>query len=473
MKQPRRPDAPEGTRSVAARLPGPRHARLPAAGPRDQSCAPGTLRAGTSTDEHVAFLYEASGHIGSTLDLDVTVRELIAQVVPRFADFASVHLVEQPDPEHGPPAPDHEGPLVMRRIAVAHADKRHRWGHVRTGEILRYPAHSALARFLAHGEPCLIPHVGETVLERLPEQLDNPDTRLLLRDGSFLSTPLNARGAVLGFLALGRTSARTPFDEHDQAAGRDLAARAALNVDNARRYARQAQAALVLQHSMLPTRLPHLPGIEIAHRYLPCGDSAHVGGDWFDAIALPGHKVAFVVGDVMGHGLHAASVMGQLRTAVQTLAMLDLPPPRVLRLLDQIAQRFSDTYLATCLYCVYDPATGRATIANAGHLPPILIRPDHTARPLTVPTGVPIGVEGVPFETIDLELADGSILALYTDGLIETPGRDIGQGIAILCKSMAGPARSLDEACQAALRALDTAHRRDDAALLMARLHRT
>jgi hypothetical protein len=345
------------------------------------------------------------------------------------------------------------------------------WKRVRMGEVLHYPPDCAVARFLQRGEPVLIDRMGEREFGLLPAQFDNRDTRSLLRDCSLLAIPLTARGLVLGFLALGRTPSRTAFDDHDLATGWDLAVRAALCVDNARLYARQAHAALVLQRSMLPTRLPQLPGTEIAHRYLPCSDSAYVGGDWFDAIDLPGRKVALVVGDVMGHGLHAAAVMGQLRTAVQTLAMLDLSPGQVLQHLDRIARRFSDTHLATCLYCVYDPITRRATIANAGHVPPILIRPTRGARALTVPAGIPIGVGGVPFETIDIDIPDGGILVLYTDGLIESPGGDIERGITALCEALDDSDRSLDAACRAAMRVLDAAQRRDDAAVLMARLH--
>ncbi|MHA6758482.1 ATP-binding SpoIIE family protein phosphatase [Streptacidiphilus sp. PAMC 29251] len=229
--------------------------------------------------------------------------------------------------------------------------------------------------------------------------------------------------------------------------------------------------AVALQRSLLPRLPPQLPGVELAYRYLPSNDVIQVGGDWFDALVLPGKRIGLVVGDVMGHGVTSAVMMGQLRTAVQTLAMLGLPPHELLRHLDEAARRLSDTHLATCLYAVYDPVTGRCTLANAGHLPPVLARPGEPGRLLRIPTGVPIGVGGHAFDSVEFQIADGETMALYTDGLVETPGRDIDVGLDILRAALPVQQVPLDQACSTVVDALGSTRREDDAALLMARFH--
>jgi hypothetical protein len=224
-----------------------------------------------------------------------------------------------------------------------------------------------------------------------------------------------------------------------------------------------------LQRSMLPQVTPQLNGVEVAFRYLPGNDQFQVGGDWFDAIGLPGQRVGLVVGDVMGHGVGSAAMMGQLRTAVQTLASLGLPPDELLRHLDEAARRLSDTHLATCLYGIYDPVTRLFTLANAGHLPPVLARPGEPGRLLEVPTGVPIGIGGHPFDTVEVEIADGDTLVLYTDGLVENPKREITEGLDALCAALPGTAQSLEDVCDTIIDTLNTDRRTDDAALLVAR----
>ena len=229
--------------------------------------------------------------------------------------------------------------------------------------------------------------------------------------------------------------------------------------------------AAALQRSLLPRLPARLPGVEIGYRYLPSNDVIQVGGDWFDAIMLPGKRIGLVVGDVMGHGVASAMMMGQLRTAVQTLAVLGLPPHELLRHLDETARRLSDTHLATCLYAVYDPVTRRCTLANAGHLPPVLARPGRPGQILDIPTGVPIGVGGHAFDSVEFDIADGETLVLFTDGLVETPQRDFSDGLEILRAALPASRVPLELACDTVIEALDTAPRGDDAALLMARFH--
>ena len=239
--------------------------------------------------------------------------------------------------------------------------------------------------------------------------------------------------------------------------------------DDARQAESVLELAAALQRSLLPQLPSKLPGVEIAYRYLPSNDVIQVGGDWFDAIMLPGKRIGLVVGDVMGHGVASATMMGQLRTAVQTLAVLGLPPQELLRHLDDTARRLSDTHLATCLYAVYDPVTRRCTLANAGHLPPVLARPGEPARQLEIPTGVPIGVGGHAFDAVEFDVEDGDTLVLFTDGLVETSKRDFSDGLEILRAALPIPRVPLEQACGSVLAALDTAPRSDDAALLMAR----
>jgi anti-sigma regulatory factor (Ser/Thr protein kinase) len=230
---------------------------------------------------------------------------------------------------------------------------------------------------------------------------------------------------------------------------------------------------------MLPHIPPRMAGCDIATRYLPGTLLGRVGGDWFDSVKLPGARTALVVGDVMGHGLNSAAMMGQLRTAVQTMAALDLPPAQLLRNLDDLAQRLGDTYLATCLYAVYDPIAGELHLANAGHIPPVLVRArDGASELLDLPTGAPIGVGGVPFEAVRVRVEPGDRLVMCTDGLVEVRGEDIGAGLATLCESAAHPAASMDDACDTIIRALAVTFskagrggRKDDVALLMARLN--
>ena len=199
-----------------------------------------------------------------------------------------------------------------------------------------------------------------------------------------------------------------------------------------------------------------------------------MGGDWYDAIPLPGNRVALVVGDVMGHSMTSAAIMGQLRTTVQTLAGLDLPPEEVLHHLDEQAQRLGSEHMATCLYAIYDPISQRLLVADAGHLPPVLLHPDGSGEVLRIPPGAPIGVGGVPFESVEMPAPTGATLLLYTDGLVESRGRDVWTGVELLCARLQAAAAvvaspPLEMLCDAVLTLLDQDARDDDVALLAAR----
>ncbi|MFB7669492.1 SpoIIE family protein phosphatase [Kitasatospora sp. NPDC056138] len=256
----------------------------------------------------------------------------------------------------------------------------------------------------------------------------------------------------------------------------ELASRGTLMLDNARLNLTESRAAMLLQRSMIPTGPPKIPGVQVAYRYMHGDPKAEVGGDWFDAIQLPGSRVALVVGDVMGHGLRSAQAMARLRAAIQSLAGLDLPPGQLLRHLDNLAQKLGDDHLATCLYAVYDPINRTCELASAGHVPPVLVHPDGNSELLEIPEGAPIGVGGVPFAAKKISVRDGSMLMLCTDSLVEAhglcddPDEAVGEGLARLCGDLVDPTALAEDACDGVLNRLQSDDRRDDVAMLVARL---
>lgn len=423
--------------------------------------------------ERLEFLNEVSGRIGTSLDLSRTVVEVSRAVVPRFTDVAGTYLREQVVAGEGFPDGVPDTTTMWHRVALEHTDEPGRWDDVvPVGEAMPFPAHTPFFQCMTTGEPVLVPRIGEQLGHAIASQFDKRDIRPLITGRSMLVVPLKARGVVLGFMILLRHPERVEFNDMDRVTGAELAARAGLVLDNARMYTYQESVAETLQDSMLPHIPRRMAGCDIATRYLPGTLLGRVGGDWFDSVKLHGARTALVVGDVMGHGLNSAAMMGQLRTAVQTMAALDLPPAQLLRNLDDLAQRLGDGYLATCLYAVYDPIAGELHLANAGHIPPVLVRAaDGRSELLELPTGAPIGVGGVPFEAVRVPVAPGDRLVMCTDGLVEMRGEDIGVGLATLCESAAHPAASMDDACDTIIRALNTrGGRKDDVALLMARL---
>ncbi|WP_216589967.1 ATP-binding SpoIIE family protein phosphatase [Streptomyces brasiliscabiei] len=424
--------------------------------------------------ERLEFLNEVSGRIGTSLDLSRTIVEVSRAVVPRFTDVAGTYLREQVVAGEGFPDGVPDTTTMWHRVALEHTDEPGRWDDVvPVGEAMPFPAHTPFFQCMTTGEPVLVPRISERMGHAIAAQFDKRDIRPLITGRSMLVVPLKARNVVLGFMILLRHPEREVFDDMDRVTGAELAARAGLVLDNARMYTYQENVAETLQDSMLPQIEAHMTGCDIATRYLPGTLLGRVGGDWFDSVKLPGARTALVVGDVMGHGLNSAAMMGQLRTAVQTMAALDLPPAQLLRNLDDLAQRLGEHYLATCLYAVYDPVAGELSLANAGHIPPVLVRAvDGRSELLDLPTGAPIGVGGVPFEAVRVRVEPGDRLVMCTDGLVEVRGEDIGVGLATLCESAAHPAASMDDACDTIIRALNTrGGRKDDVALLMARLN--
>ncbi|MFD3546615.1 SpoIIE family protein phosphatase [Streptomyces sp. NPDC058655] len=429
-----------------------------------------TSRADTAR-RRLKLLYDARGDVGTTLDVVRTAEELAAVAVPRFADFVTVDLA---DPVLGG---DEPGPGAdMRRTAVSGIRADHPL--YPCGSLIDFLPSTPQARGYGTGEAELVPD-----LARAPgwQAQDPPRARAIVDYGihSLIAAPLTARGVVLGVVNFWRSQKPEPFDEDELSLAEELVARAAVSMDNARRYTREHALAETLQRSLLPRALPEQNAVDVAHYYLPA--QSGVGGDWFDVIPLPGSRVALVVGDVVGHGLHAAATMGRLRTAVHNFSSLDLPPDEILARLDDLVQRIDhdgdgdgDVAMggvlgATCLYAVYDPVSQRCTVARAGHLPPLVVSPDGTTEIVELPAGPPLGLGGMPFETAELYLAEGSQLVLYTDGLVEERTRDIGEGLELLRRALSHPERDPQESCRAVLELLLPTRPTDDVALLIAR----
>ncbi|WP_030815247.1 SpoIIE family protein phosphatase [Streptomyces sp. NRRL F-2799] len=415
---------------------------------------------------HLATLSEASADIGSTLDLRQTARELAEAVVPRFADLATVDLLESVATGRRTARGD-QARFVT--VAVAPADPDDDVGGAALWEDLdtEEPA-PMMRRSVREGTPAMVPRVDSAALRRISG--DEGAVAALRKAGvrSYLVAPLVARGAVLGVLSLYRTGNTRPFDSRDLQMVCEIVGRAAISVDNALLYGRERDTALTLQRSLLPQITPDQPeGLEIAVGYRPAGSGTEVGGDWYDVLPLSDGKVGLVVGDVMGSGVRAAAIMGQLRTTTRALARLDLPPAELLGHLDETAATLSESF-ATCVYAVCDPRRGTCTFSSAGHLPPVLVHPDHEATLLTVPTAAPLGVGGVPFGTLEVKLPEGSLLALYTDGLVETRYDAIDVGLHALCRTLENAAGSLQQTCDSLLDTVDPTSA-DDVALLLAR----
>ncbi|MEU9044240.1 MULTISPECIES: SpoIIE family protein phosphatase [unclassified Kitasatospora] len=449
--------------------------------------------------QRLLILNEASSGIGRTLDVISTAEELARTSVPGFVDLVTVDLFDGVLRGEEPPSPatiTTGGSITLNR-AARHTARDHPGWPSGSGTPVVYALGSVPARCMATGrsmvqlaaEPdqggewAFGPGLAADPAHWPP---GNPAIdRTIAAQGltGRITVPLLARGALLGVVAFARSDRPEAFTADDLILAEELAAKAAVAIDNARRYTREHTTALTLQRSLLPQRLPGHGAVDMASGYLPAGAGVGVGGDWFDVIALSGARVALVVGDVVGHGVHASASMGRLRTAVRTLADVDLPPDELLTHLDDLVLHLPDEARpeggfestgeigATCLYAVYDPVSRRCAMASAGHPLPLVIAPDGTSTSVLAQSGPPLGVGGLPFEATEIELPEGSLLALYTDGLVENRERDAEQGVIDLLRILSEPAASLEALCDTAMKALLPDHRTDDAALLLARTH--
>ncbi|MGW7365159.1 SpoIIE family protein phosphatase [Streptomyces sp. NPDC054841] len=411
-----------------------------------------------------ALLAEAGARIGTTLDLRQTAEEVVQMLVPRVADSADVQLLEE---VLGPDEPAASCQGVLRRMAAVFPDPDAPTVKLSVGATFQVPLGSVYERVIAGGRPMNLYRSDLPTLFPGP-QGERLRTYFGTRIGCARLVPLVARGTVLGTVVLTRTRDRERFDEQDRVLIDDLVARAALHIDNARMYTSRREAALTLQRSLTNNALPEVTGLELTGRYLPASDH-DVGGDWFDVITLPGGRTGLAIGDVMGHGIHAAAVMGQLRTAVRTLARHDIPPAQMLRSLDVAVADLGENEMATCVYAVHDPAAGGCVIARAGHPPPAMVDARGTVTFLDGSSGTPLGAGGQDFRTEQVPLPPGSLLVLYTDGLIEARDRDLDQGMAQLAGALTHLGHPLEEICDEVLGRLLPTAAEDDVAMLLAR----
>ncbi|MFE5483815.1 SpoIIE family protein phosphatase [Streptomyces sp. NPDC056527] len=440
---------------------------------------------------------EASTRIGTTLDTARTCQELADVGTEDFADLVTVDLLDSVlRDETAYPSPDAP---VLCRIAQQSVLEGCPDSAVATGARHTYPEGSHPARALADRQSLLHRITASDVPAWLAPSEDERHALRVHGFHSALLVPLHARGHTLGLAEFFRHRTAAPFDDDDLLLAQEIASRAAVYIDNARRYTHERSTALTLQRSLLPQRAVEQSAVETASRYLPSGSRAGVGGDWYDVIPLSGARVALVVGDVVGRGLHAAATMGRLRTAVRAFADIDLMPDELLTHLDDVvirlqreeAQEAGETS-ATCLYAVYDPVSRLCSLASAGHVLPAVVTPPAAGADAVdsravdfpdMPIGPPLGLGGLPFETTQFELPEGSLLALYTDGLIASRTRDVDTARTLLCdilaeasasasaKSAVSPEspESPDEICDRVLAALLPSHPSDDVALLVAR----
>jgi serine phosphatase RsbU (regulator of sigma subunit)/PAS domain-containing protein len=448
--------------------------------------------------QRLLILNKASGGIGRTLDVIGTAQELARTPVPGFADLVTVDLFDEVLRGEEPPSTSAFTPgeaLALSR-AAQHSAKEDTDRASGPTTPVSHPPGSVAARCIATGRSTveLAAEPGQGGEWAFGPGLASdpahwpPGNPLI--DGSIaadgltgrITVPLRARGALLGVVAFSRLDRPEAFTADDLILAEELTAKAAVAIDNARRYSRERTTALTLQRSLLLQQLPSQEALEVASRYLPAGTGAEVGGDWFDVIPLSGARVALVVGDGVGHGLHASASMGRLRTAVRTLADVDLPPDELMTHLDDLVLHLASDLQpghfqptgesgATCLYTVYDPVSRRLTLASAGHPLPLIISPDGTRTPVPAHPGPPLGIGGLPFEATELELPEGSLLALYTDGLVTSRERDVDQGIAELQRILNHSATSLEALCDTVMDTMLPDRRTDDAALLLARTH--
>ncbi|MEV6653516.1 SpoIIE family protein phosphatase [Streptomyces sp. NPDC051219] len=434
------------------------------------------------TDRYLAqqrldLLVRAGERVGTTLRMDRTAQELAEVTVPRFADAVTVDLWEAVLEGEQPP-PGTAPAIRMVRVWGGAGDEATRPGGTTYGEpaLIDHSPDSPQARSLASGRPVLERVAGDGAAPGMPPAR------------SQLVVPLRSEGTTLGLVSFTRDHNPAPFDSGELELADELAMRTAVCIDNARRFTREHTAALTLQRSLLPQALPRQNAVEPAYRYLPADNEAGVGGDWFDVIPLSGARVGLVVGDVVGRGLSAAATMGRLRTSVRVLAQLDLAPEELLSRLDdlvgqtaneraaidpagkEIPEEDDQALGATCLYAVYDPVTGQCRMARAGHLPPLVVEPatGFVSCP-DLPAGPPLGTGGLPFESTELDLQEGSLLALFTDGLVQTHDRDITEQLDRLGAVLTRHTLPLDALCDEAVATMLPGAVGDDAALLLVR----
>jgi PAS domain S-box-containing protein len=411
----------------------------------------------------LALMAEATTTLAATLEMDELLERLAGLCVPLLADWVYLTLVD----EYG----------TVRGSAFKHRDGREEDLALFTNlHVMHLPPTSPSRRSMTTARPVLLPEITDEVLERA---VVNPTAREVFRrlgGASVLTVPMVARRRTLGAMALVSTSPDRAFDQEDVDLVEDLARRAALAIDNVRLYQQEHTVADTLQRSLLPD-LPEIPGIEAAAHYVSASTAADVGGDFYDLLQLPDGSIGMVVGDVVGHDVAAAAVMGHLRGLVRACVWdaADPDPGAVLTRVDRLVQGLRVASMATMVYIRVVPPAGdgdlwRLEVANAGH-PPVLLRgPEGEVRMLDSATGMLVGVDASSRRiTRVVEVPPGSSLVAYTDGLVERPGEDMDSGIGELAQRLAaapasaGPAELSEAAVSGELDG------RDDVAVLAVR----
>ncbi|MGW1224292.1 SpoIIE family protein phosphatase [Streptomyces sp. NPDC001478] len=401
---------------------------------------------------HLTLLDIAGSRIGTSLDMDTTCAELVDLVVPELADLATVEVFPREVATPVRPAPPG---LVRLRRAAATAVPALRGALARfgaTGDYVDYQEDAAVPRCLAANRPVLENLTTDDQLGRSAPSPDRIAAYRALGMHSAVVVPLSVRGEPIGVLGLVRAGDSPVFTEDDVLVARELAGRAAVGLDHARRFTHEHTIALELQRSLLSEPRPPHPHIEIATRYLPADRGALVGGDWFDVIPLPGGRHLKAMGDVMGHGVEAAVAMSHYRSLLRLLADEQLPPHRILEQLDRMVERSGIDRAATCLLALVDRAGQVCQVSSAGHLPPVFIDPGPGGtRIADVPAGPPLGTGFGGYRTTSIACGPGTVLFMYTDGLVERRDEDIDVSVRRLSELTLPPSGAMEELLDAVL----------------------
>ena len=414
-------------------------------------------QAAESARDRLEFMAKGSELLSASLDVDTTLAQLAELVVPRLADWCSIELLED------------DGRL--RNAGTAHVDP----DRVKLAAQLRkrYPINPDDRV----GVPNVIRTGRSELFAEIPDELlvqnarDEEHLRLMrgLGVSSILVVPLTARGHTFGAMTLVWAESGHHYTEEDLRFAEDLARRAAVAADNSRLYSREHQAAVTLQRSLLPRELPDVPGIEFAARYLPATSEVDVGGDWYDAVTLGDGSVGVTIGDVVGHGVEAAAVMGQFRNALRAYVLDGRGPDGAVERLNRLTRTFDQNDMATLVYLVVDTSSGNLRFVRAGHPPPLVRQLDGAVAQLNGRGALPVGVApNVRYPSTTMRLEPGSTLLLYTDGLVERRGQPLEEGIAALERVLAEAPQPLEDLCDHLLAKLAPEVERDDDIALLA-----
>jgi hypothetical protein len=401
----------------------------------------------------------------SSLDLAEIARLVLDAAVPGFADAAAVFASEQLIRAGEPVQFGGDCKVAVRRLGtrLAHESQPVTQAAFPAGEVIAFDASSPYGQCVRGGEPVVFARPDSQTLEWV-----RPGGReMMSRYASFLAVPAVSAGLTAGFLAFARTAGSAAFSDADVTTAARLAADTGTGVANALTLLRQRSIADTLQQSLLAVEPAVPPGIEVAARCLPAAGQI-VGGDWYDILALPAGRCGIIVGDVMGHGPEAAAVMAQLRAAAHALALLDLEPAELLSHLDRTTVTLQRPVLATCVYAIIDSAGQSCTLSAAGHLPPVLAMPDGVTRVPDLPTGQSLGLGAAVYGQARIKLPPGAVIALYTDGLVETRTRSFDQGINALRAVLDCRHGRLGTACDTLIASL-AERSEDDVTVVLAR----